>query len=1097
VTTPSQSQEDSLPLAIARRVDAASYDFEMAWKDSGSASQRPRVEDFLKDTPPPARAALVRELVALDIAYRRRAGEAPLSDDYHTRFPDLDPGWLRGQVGPRSGTTADAIADAAGLRYRILRPHARGGLGEVYVALDQEVGREVALKKIHADLAPDPVGRGRFIREAEITGGLEHPGIVPVYGLGLHADGRPFYAMRFVKGETLHEAIRRFHYPETQAAHSGERRLAFRALLRRFIDVCNAISYAHSRGVLHRDLKPDNIMLGEFGETLIIDWGLARADARGDHLGKLTEYSRVLDARRDLVDTQDGTTLGTPSYMSPEQAAGRPDLVGPASDIYGLGATLYCLLTGRAPVLNDDVRVVLECVQAGRILPPRTARPDAPAALEAVCRKAMALRPSDRYPSAKDLSHDLEQWLADEPISAYAEPLGQRLARWGRRHRPLVAGALALVATGVVALAVGLFAVNQEKNRTAHALQELAIEQKSTQAALSAEAKRRLQTRQALDALSSEVIDEWLAKQSGLGPEHKKFLEHALASYEEFAADLGPDEEARASVAAAHLRVGNLRVKLGQTAEAQAALERSRDLYTRLGAENPSVTAYRESLGAVHQKLANLLKESGRFEQAEAVYQEALAIQERLAADFPSVPSYRQNVAILYNNWGDFYRQIGRPRQAEAAHRGALDVHQRLMTDFPTVPTYRRELARSHCSLAIVLAATGRPLDSEAALREALAILQSLAADWPETAAYHQETATALNNLGILLSTSGRPNDGETVFRDAIALQQPLATEFPTVPAYRQELARTYHNLGNLLTHMSRPDDAAAAYRDALAIQQRLASEFVTVREYRHEQARSLLNLGNLYDQTGRCQQAEAALRDALAILRLLAADFPSVVAYRHELALAHVNLANVVPDIGHSEEAGPSYRDALAILQRLAADFPSNADYQNELAMTMVNLANLLCGQGETGAARQLLIDAAPHNQAARRLNDKHPKYLELYWYARLVSAKVQAAVGEHGEAAATVGEVLQGAIKPHKYTYMAAGILASCVPLAKSDPTLPEGEREQRAATYVEQGMKALRQAIQGGFKDIGRLKKENALDPLRGREDFQRLVFELESK
>src|SRR5262249_46500227 len=167
-------------------------------------------------------------------------------------------------------------ASSSGLRFRVLRPHARGGLGEVLVARDEELQREVALKQIQDNYADDQESRTRFLMEAEITGGLEHPGIVPVYGLGQYADGRPFYAMRFIRGDSLKDAVERFHAADKPGRDPGERALALRGLLRRFVDVCQAMAYAHSRGVLHRDLKPGNIMIGKYGETLVVDWGLAK-----------------------------------------------------------------------------------------------------------------------------------------------------------------------------------------------------------------------------------------------------------------------------------------------------------------------------------------------------------------------------------------------------------------------------------------------------------------------------------------------------------------------------------------------------------------------------------------------------------------------------------------------------------------------------------------------------------------------------------------------------------------------------------------------------------------------------------------------------
>ena len=173
-------------------------------------------------------------------------------------------------------------ATSDGQRFRILRPHARGGLGAVFVALDGELHREVALKQILEKHADDPVSRQRFVAEAEITGGLEHPGVVPVYGLGTDAVGRPYYAMRFIKGDSLKEAIARFHEDEVLKTDPGRRSLELRKLLRRFTDVCNAIDYAHSRGVIHRDIKPANIIVGKYGETLVVDWGLAKAIGRAD-----------------------------------------------------------------------------------------------------------------------------------------------------------------------------------------------------------------------------------------------------------------------------------------------------------------------------------------------------------------------------------------------------------------------------------------------------------------------------------------------------------------------------------------------------------------------------------------------------------------------------------------------------------------------------------------------------------------------------------------------------------------------------------------------------------------------------------------------
>ncbi len=568
-------------------IDAACDRFEDDWR----AGRRPRIEDYLDAVPEPARPALLRELLMLELAYRRLHGEEATPDEYRRRLPAHDelilaafearsgtytevvrplgctPGetgrnlllgllgaqmglldgealiaaletWARDRsrplgmvlrergaldddkltlldkavaehlrrhgddpdrslstigldaalhaglkrvadpeiqsylllaaAGPATqdpeatragvevgtGVTLASVGGAPtprGLRYRIVRWHAQGGLGIVYLASDEELHRQVALKEMQDRHADSPTARVRFLLEAQITGGLEHPGIVPVYGLGHYPDGRPFYAMRFIKGDSLREAIEHFHRDEERDRDPGRRRLELRELLRRFLDVCNAMAYAHSRGVIHRDLKPANILLGQYGETLVVDWGLAKPLNRPEPAPDGEELP-LAPSGSGSAETLPGSAVGTPQYMSPEQAAGRLDRLGPASDVYSLGATLYSLLTGRAPVESRSIVEILDQVQRGEFPPPRQVNPWIPRALEAICLRAMALRPEDRYGSPAALAGDIERWLADEPVSAYAEPWPARLGRWARRHRSaVVAAGLLLAAVAVIA----------------------------------------------------------------------------------------------------------------------------------------------------------------------------------------------------------------------------------------------------------------------------------------------------------------------------------------------------------------------------------------------------------------------------------------------------------------------------------------------------------------------------------------------------------------------------------------------------------------------------------------------------------------------
>ncbi len=403
------------------------------------------------------------------------------------------------RIGPGETGTLRQATESEMHRFEIREALARGGLGEVFIAHDTQLNRNVALKQILERWREHPDCNERFLLEAEITGRLEHPGVVPVYALGRQADGRYYYAMRLIRGVTLEVQIKRYH-DSAASSDPAARSLELRKLLRRFIDVCNTIDYAHSRGVVHRDLKPANIMLGSYGETLVVDWGLAK---RVDVAESSTAVESMLvpSSGSGSVPTQYGSALGTPHYMSPEQAAGNVDQMGPATDIYGLGATFYHLLTGRPPQTDSSLQRVLEKVKRGDFPRPSAVSPDVARPLEAICLKAMQHEAEQRYASAGDLARDLESWLADERVSAYREPIASTLARSLRRHQTAVASGTVATILLCVAAVIGAIVWQQAQARQ----QRHAYELQQQQLQRAGEDQQRLDERRAAARASTQI----------------------------------------------------------------------------------------------------------------------------------------------------------------------------------------------------------------------------------------------------------------------------------------------------------------------------------------------------------------------------------------------------------------------------------------------------------------------------------------------------------------------------------------------------------------------------------------------------------------
>ena len=876
---------DPTPLPAPARTDVAEC-FQALW-DAGNL---PEVDQFLAragELPPFEEAAVLRvdqrerwrrgermpaesylarhpgvsadresavDLIFNEYLLREQCDGRPDAGEFVLRFPEHGE-VLRAQIelhravaaGPEGDGLEDDDPDWPGDEsvpppevpgYELLGEIGRGGMGVIYKARQKGLNRFVALKMISAGAHASGEERARLRTEAEAAARLQHPNIVQIYEVG-SAAGVPYVSLEYLAGGSLAAALGGTPLPPRGAAELVE-------LLAR------AVQAAHEQGILHRDLKPANILLSRrWGAKAAAGDGGRRTGERGGpalspggeiasrpHTPpaapptfKITDFGLAKDLSGRGGQTTTGAILGTPGYMAPEQAQGGSKHVGPAADVYALGAILYETLTGRPPFRAATVLDTLLQVRTQEVVSPGLLQQNLPRDLVTVCLKALAKEPHRRYATAAALAGDLRAFLNDKPITARPVTSWERGWRWCRRNRFLAAvsaAALALLVTAVAALTTGILAINREKDRT--------------QRALEAESVALKRARQSLDEMFSQVVEDWLTSRSQLEPPQKAFLERALGLYESFAAETGSDAEVRDGVGSALMRSGHIREYLGQREDALRAYEQARVLYQELCRDHPAVADYPFKLADSYNALGNLFHRMHRLPEAQEALETGIGLLERQAENAPGLPDpsrLARSQAIL----GAVLRDAGRPGDGEAALRQALGIQKQLVADFPDRPDYRLELSGTYTKLAILTANAGRPDDAVRAFRDSLGVVKQLTTDFPGVPRYRYELAIGHYNMGTLLMK----RDGkvaEATLRDALPLWRQLVADFPSVPEYRRNLASCQHNVALVCSAAGKTQEAETAYRDTVAIRRQLAADFPSTPLYKEDAASDVNGLG-------------------------------------------------------------------------------------------------------------------------------------------------------------------------------------------------------------------------------------------------------------
>jgi serine/threonine-protein kinase len=754
-------------------------------------------------------------------------------------------------IAPAAGTAIENWAALIG--YELLGELGQGGMSVVYRARQRGLGRLVALKMIRAGGPIDLELLRRFRAEAEAVGRLQHQHIVQIYEVGELA-GRPYFSLELAEGGSLDRKLAGIPQPARQAAELLE-------------PLASAIHAAHQQGIVHRDLKPSNILLTADGVPKIADFGLAK-------------YLHPETQTAPAGPTHTGAILGTPSYMAPEQAEGSIRDIGPAADVYALGAILYEMLTGRPPFRGTTVLETLEQVRSAEAVSPRRLQPGVPRDLETIILKCLQKDPRKRYATAALLADDLRRFLDDRPILARPVSTTARTWRWCRRNRA-VASLLAVAAAsllGGLGLAM-VFWAEAEANARSEAMQKRLAQRNLEDA-------RRLVHQHFVDL--SEVQLTTAADTLAL---RKQLLERALAYFKAFREQNRNDPEMRAEVAEGCFRVALITDRIGSRAEALAAYQEARFLYEQLLKESPEDWSLQKSLAETCNNLGVVHAALGHSKESLAAHQRALELRKHLAGAEADLVKSHVNIANL--------QRLNQPLAALASYQQALAIQESLAEANAARPECRQALATICNNLGVLLhEQLGRITEAQTALERALSLRKDLVRDAPGDIELQSDLAASYNNLGVLhLDRTKRWADARDAFEDARIRREKLVQIQGAVTVHQVNLSDTWNNLGIVHAHLGQYARALHAHEQALACREKLATAQPKV-SYQRARAASHYNLGMLLAEMGRARASLEAHKLALSL--------------RQRLAAGHAGDASLAADVAASLQQVQDVEGAL-----------------------------------------------------------------------------------------------------------------------------------------------------------------------------------------
>ncbi|MBL8765781.1 MAG: serine/threonine protein kinase [Planctomycetes bacterium] len=953
--------------------------------------------------------------------------------------PDHVPGKLPEQIGG----------------HRLKKMLGGGGMGVVYLAQDEKLGREVALKMIRPELDYFPGARARFRREIETIARLQHPGIVPIYAVG-EDGGVPYFTMERVHGCTLDRALDALRVPGTPCDTGADLQRAIasktddhesplepgyvfggsfeEAALRIVRQVAEALEHAHRRGVLHRDVKPSNIMVTPEGRAMLLDFGLAVGE----------ENARL---------TRSGTRVGSLSYMPVEQAEGDMAAVTARSDVYSLGVSLYELLTRDVPYKGSSQQATAQAIADGRPRAPRQRNPAVTWETETVCLTAMAVDANDRYASAADFARDLENVLEGRPIDARRASFARIALQWARR-RPAQAAAVALGITLLVAVPTTLYLKERD------AKERIADEQRRTQEEqrkATHEAERAARHfKIALGAVNTQLRElavRELRFVPQMEPVRRKLVEEALSLMQELGAETSADPAVRLAMAETYAGVGVIQAELGDIVASDATFAKQQDLLRALAAEQPADRNIARELAVATRSRFTLPRTRGDLVQGLAVLDDALKQFEALVGRPDAGPREHQEFAItLYNRAvAVLFRdpQAGEPFLGRSLAEFEIAGLSRGNPRDEAVVAASQRHAMALNARGIICDDTGRWAESIAAYEAAEALLEPVAAAWPDRADVISELAAILLNSTSAYLNEGRTDAAETAALRSIDLMKPLVRDYPRIQQYRIDLANAYMSYGVVLERADRQSKIGDSYRAAKDLYLALAAE----------------DPGNQVVLSG--------------------------------LAKAWGNLANGLLDTGDDQGAMEAAEQATAILKRQLEADPTSVDLENTLGGSLHAVAIAKKNLGDRAGARALLLEAIAHQDAVLQRAPTYTFAIQFRCNHFLKLAEVQRLDGDYVGALATAQRMVDTAPKDPLQWRRLAAEYGAAAKRAAVDETLSPDDRSQRSQDYVRKALELLSTALDMGYSDRDYLETSESFDPLRDEPGFRTLVDRLPRK